>query len=138
MNIHIAILYRYYLDLILEGEKTTEARFSKVKSVPFGKVLKGDKILLKETGGPIRGEAKVNDVKYHSNLTPHKILDIVNTYKDQLRIKDDFFNLKLESKYLTLIFLHDVKKVEPYYIKKKDRRGWVILNRKDQQKLFDF
>ncbi len=136
MNNHIAILYRYYLELILKKEKTIEARFSNVKQPPFGKVFKGDRIFIKETGGPIRGEAEVNNVNYYSNLSHSKIFEIVNKYKDQLRIKDDFLNIKLESKYLTLIFLQNVKKVNPYNIKKKDRRAWVVL--KNHERIFDF
>lgn len=138
MKVHIAILYKYYLDLILEGKKTIEARFSKVKSPPFGKVSEGDKILLKETGGPIRGEAKVRRVEYFSNLTPQNILEIVSLYKNELMVKEDFLELKLKSRYLTLIFLEDIKKTKEYRIDKKDRRGWVVLSDNRQPQLFDF
>ncbi|MCL0058952.1 DUF4186 family protein [Dehalococcoidia bacterium] len=126
MKIHLAILYKDYLDLILEGKKTIEARFSKVKCPPYGRVSIGDKILLKETGGPIRGEATVSVVKYFDNLAPSRVVHIVNKYKEQLQIKDNFLNQKLDSNYLTLIFLKDVVEVSPYFINKRDRRGWIV------------
>lgn len=139
MKAHLAVLYKYYLDLILEGKKTIEARFLKIKCPPYEKVSKGDKIILKETGRPIRGEAIVKDVKYYNNLTPQKILEIVHIYQDELMIKDDYLNLKINSNYLTLIFLGNIKKVEmPLPIVKKDRRGWVVLSDDNQLSLFKF
>lgn len=139
MKIHLAILYKDYLDLILEGKKTIEARFSKVKCPPYGKVSIGDKILLKETGGLIRGEAIVVDVKYYSNLTPETIIKIINKYKDEVMIKDDFLNSKIGSKYLTLIFLSKVKKyTQEIPFIKKDRRAWIVLSDEQQPTLFDF
>lgn len=134
MKVHLAILYKDYLNLILEEKKTMEARFSKVKGIPFGKVNKGDKILLKETGGPVRGEAIVKDVKYFENLTQSKIIEIVNLYREELQIQDDFLQQKIDSKYLTLIFLENVIKVSPYHVNKKDRRGWVLWDSNNSSK----
>ena len=117
----------------MEGKKTIESRFSKVKCLPYGKISIGDKILLKETGGPIRGEAIVRKVAYYSNLTPEKISEIMAKYKEDLMIEEDFLNAKIESKYLTLIFLSNVKKYAreiPFV--KKDRRAWVVLQQEQQ------
>jgi ASC-1-like (ASCH) protein len=133
MKTHLAVLYKPYLDLILEGKKTIEARFSKVKIAPFRHVDTGDKILLKESGGPVRGEAVVKDVKYYEGLTPGKIEEIVHSFKDGLRIKKDFLQQKIHSKYATLIFLENVREVPPYYIRKKDRRGWVLWDQGNQK-----
>ena len=82
MKIHLAVLYKEYLDLILEGKKTIEARFSKVKAPPFRKVSKGDKILLKESGSPVRGEALVKDVKYFEGLTSERVQEIINSFNE--------------------------------------------------------
>ncbi len=138
MKTHLAILYKRYLDLILDGKKTIEARFSKVKSPPYGIVSKGDKILLKETGGPIKGEATAKEVKYYTDLTPEKIMKIIEEHKEGLMIKEDFLDTKINSKYLTLIFLSNVKKYIPEIpFVKKDRRAWVVLSH-GQQTLLSF
>jgi ASC-1-like (ASCH) protein len=123
---HLAVLYKEYLDLILEGKKTIESRFSKVKTAPFRTIDRGDRILLKESGGPVRGEATVKDVKYYDGLTPEKIEEIVSSFNDGLQIRESFLQQKIDSKYATLIFLENVSEVPPYYVKKTDRRGWIV------------
>jgi uncharacterized protein YqgQ len=71
-------------------------------------------------------------------LTPQNILEIVSLYKNELMVKEDFLESKLKSRYLTLIFLEDIKKTKEYRIDKKDRRGWVVLSDNRQPQLFDF
>lgn len=139
MRLHLAILYKDYLNLIMEGKKTIEARLSKVKCPPYESVSIGDKIFLKETGGPIKGEVIVRDVKYYSNLTPERLVEIINKYKKGLMINDNFLTAKIGSKYLTLIFLSEVKKyMKKIPFNKKDRRAWVLLSNEQQPILFDF
>lgn len=137
MTKHLAILNKKYLDLILEGKKTIEARFSKIKSPPYGKVEKDDEILFKEKVGKVRGEAKVKDVEYYSKLTPDKIYEIVDSYREGLRIDEEFLNSKIESNYLTLIFLSEIEEIRPYSINKRDPRAWVVMER-NLGPLFEF
>lgn len=44
---HIAILRQPYFNIVLNGEKTIESRWSMHKVTPYGKVNIGDEILLK-------------------------------------------------------------------------------------------
>ena len=39
---HLAILTPSWIELILDGSKTIESRFTKVRCLPFGKVRAGD------------------------------------------------------------------------------------------------
>ena len=48
MKYHLAILTPGWIDLILDGTKTIESRFTKVRCAPFGKVHEGDSVYLKE------------------------------------------------------------------------------------------
>ena len=60
---HLAIFNPPFLDLILEGRKTIEGRFSKVRCAPFGVVQEGNVVLMKESGGLVKGSfvvVKVN------------------------------------------------------------------------------
>ena len=128
MKFHLGIFYKEYLDLIIKKEKRIDARFSKNKTSPYKKVKSGDIIYLKETGGLIVGEAIVNHVRYFNELNKKKIKRIITKFNQGLKIKNDFMMSKLESKYLTLIFLGEITKYDdPIKIEKRDRRGWIPL-----------
>ena len=114
--------------MILSGEKTIESRFTKVKCLPFGRVARGDTLLLKQAAGPVRGEATVENVLYFENLSPREVTEVFVSHPGILAGKD-FVEEKKGSRYATLIFLKDVKSVKPYSVEKKDRRPWVILGR---------
>ncbi len=79
MRIHIAILKRPYLSLILTGQKRLECRLTKISCPPFGQIVGGERVLLKESGGPVRGQAEVKKVLFFEGLTPDKIDSI---YRD--------------------------------------------------------
>lgn len=66
---HIAILKQPFFNMMLNGEKTIESRWSMNKIAPYKKVSIEDEILLKLTGQPVTAIAKVKDVKYYK-LTP--------------------------------------------------------------------
>jgi hypothetical protein len=123
---HLAVLHRSPLDSILSGEKTIESRFTKVKCLPFARVSKGDRLLLKQASGPVRGEATVGNVLCFENLSPNDVVELFAKYPG-IRAGNDFVEMKRSSKYATLIFLKDVKSVKPYRVEKKDRRPWVVL-----------
>ena len=59
MKYHLAILTPGWIDLILDGSKTIESRFTKVRCAPFGKVHEGDSVYLKESGGLVKGMFRV-------------------------------------------------------------------------------
>ncbi|MFB6088631.1 MAG: ASCH domain-containing protein [Candidatus Aenigmatarchaeota archaeon] len=133
MKTHLAILYKKYLDLILSGKKTIESRFSKIRSVPYGKVESGDRIIFKESSGPVRGEASVEKVEYFDNVDIEGVKKIINKYGDDLQLEHDFSNEEeIDTNYITLIFLNNVENIEPYEIKKKDPRPWVVMDGKLQ------
>ena len=62
-RVHLAIFQQPFLDRILEGKKTIESRFSKVKCSPYGVVDIGDLVLMKKTGGLVLGEFIVSKVE---------------------------------------------------------------------------
>lgn len=61
-GIHLAVFVEPFLGYVLDGSKTVESRFSVNRCAPFGKVSKGDVILLKKAGGPVVGIARVQTV----------------------------------------------------------------------------
>ena len=68
MKYHLAILTPGWIDLILDGSKTIESRFTKVRCAPFGKVHEGDSVYLKESGGLVKGMFRVAQVETFENL----------------------------------------------------------------------
>ena len=135
---HLAILNQPYLDKILRGEKTIESRFTKNRVPPHGRVIAGDTILLKESSGPLLGLAVVSQAEYFGPLETGDVRRLINENKAGLAPEDDFYELKKESKYASLLHLTGVTPLEPLSLSKTDRRAWIVLDEADdvQQELF--
>lgn len=113
--------------MILDGSKTIESRFSMNKIAPYNKVNIGDEILLKETGKDVTASAIVKMVKYYE-LTPEIVEDIRIEYGKEIGIdKFEDWQTTLTKKYCTLIWLKDVKRIEPIKVPRSNGAGWLIL-----------
>ena len=108
-----------------------EGRFSREKNLPYGKIKKGDEIYLKESGGKILGKVNVDNVLFYDNLTAEIIGKLRKEYYRELCFRDEFWLKYGKSKYVSLIFLKNPQRfVSPIKYKKRDRRGWVIIDKK--------
>lgn len=124
---HLAIFKQPFYDMVLSGEKTIESRWSMNKIAPYNKVNIGDEILLKLTGQPATATAKVKDVKYYE-LTPEIAEDIRLKYGREIGIdKFENWDETRQKKYLTLIWLVDVKTIKPLEVPRSNGSGWIIL-----------
>jgi hypothetical protein len=132
INIHLGIFVEPYLQLIIEGKKTIESRFSVNRCPPFGRVSKGDILLLKRSGGPIVAICLINDFwTYHLDKTLWD--EIKEIHAKALCINDpEFWKQKKNSNYATLMRIKNVFIFNPIFFEKRDRRGWVILSRKEE------
>ncbi|MDD2445195.1 MAG: ASCH domain-containing protein [Clostridia bacterium] len=125
---HIAILKQPFFNMILNGEKTIESRWSFNKTAPYNKVEIGDIILLKETGKNVTATAIVKNVKYYQ-LTPEKVEKIKAKYGKQIGINNvEAWQLILCKKYCTLIWLYKVKKINPINVKRSYGTGWIVID----------
>lgn len=110
---HIAILRQPFFNMILSGEKTIESRWSLSRIAPFERVKAGDVIWLKETSKDITARAIVKKVKFY-NLTKNKADEIKKKYGKEIGTdKFEDWERYRNKKYLTLIWLKDVQKIEP-------------------------
>jgi predicted transcriptional regulator len=128
---HLAIFTPPFLDLILEGRKTIEGRFSKVRCAPFGVVEECDVVLMKESGGQVLGSFIVAKVESFECLTPEKLRELGNRYSEPLCADADpqYWQRRQASKYATLMHVVKPTRFErPFPFPKKDRRGWVVLS----------
>lgn len=127
---HLAIFIPPFLDLILEGRKTIEGRFSKVRCAPFGAVDEGDVVFMKESGGMVKGSFIVAKVESFENLSQEKLKELETRYSDSLCSNADpqYWQRRRASKYATLMHVAQPTRFErPFPFPKKDRRGWVVL-----------
>ena len=128
---HLAIFNPPFLNLILEGEKTVDGRFSKVRCAPFGVVQEGDVVLMKESGGLVKGSFIVAKLESFENLTQEKLKELETRYSKSLCANADpqYWQKRRASKYAILMRVAEPIRFErPFRFPKKDRRGWVVLN----------
>jgi len=135
MTVHLAVFRQPYLDLLLSGEKTADARLSKNRITPFERVERGDTVLLKLASGPVLGYATVDEVRFFSDLAPETIGELRSRYNSQLRFADDFWEQYCDAKYGTLILFRDVKRVQPVHVWSKGRSGWRVLDAEEEQQI---
>ena len=130
-NYHLVILKKPLLDAILSGRKQIESRFTKTRRPAFGRVFAGDTLFLKVSSGPVCGMATVAAVKNFENLTPGRILEIKQQYNHYIGGSDEIWQSKMDSKFGFLVWLKDVRAIEPVRIHKKDWSAWVVLSEKE-------
>ena len=122
---HIVILKKKYLNLILEGKKTIESRWAVHKTLPYGRVNIDDTLYLKETGGDVVASARVSDVKTFA-LDSDMVDYIIDTYGEDICINKENKE-RYNKKYCTLIWVSDVKSIEPFKVKKSYGSGWMLM-----------
>ena len=124
---HIAILRQPFFDMVLNGQKTIESRWSMHRVAPYNKINIGDEILLKETGKDVTAKAIVKDVKFYE-LTPLIAEKIRKEYNKQIGIDyfEDWYSTT-QKKYCTLIWLDKVNKIEPIKVPRSNGAGWIIF-----------
>ena len=129
-NYHLVILKRPYLEAILAGRKRIESRFMMTRRSHFGRVLRGDKLFLKESSGPVCGMATVASVKSFENLTPKQMAELKHQYNRDIGGSNEYWQAKAGCRFGFLVWLKDVRRISPVRIDKKDWRAWVLLTEK--------
>lgn len=126
--IHIAILLRPYLDLILRGEKTIELRLTITNRAPFQAIEPGERLYFKQSAGPFRATAVADHALFVDDLTPGRIQTIKRDYNHAICGEGEFWRLKREAKYATLIWLRDVEQIH-FGPRMNPQRGiaWLAL-----------
>ena len=127
---HLAIFKGEGGELILNGKKTIESRFSKRKDPPFGAISSGDLVYIKPSGKDIIGQFKVKKVIFYDGLDKEEIKEIKLKYGGNIVVEEEYWEKRSASRYGTLIFIAQSSRfiTSPVKIPKKDLRGWVVLN----------
>jgi len=136
MKYHLAILTPGWSERILDGSKTIESRFTKVRCAPFGKVHEDDVVYLKESGGLVKGMFTVAKVETFENLTDAQICDLFyKEYREQI-FSDLSASMQrppekwLTAKHATLIHVSNpIAFDDPFSYRQKGRSAWLVLDR---------
>lgn len=127
----MAIFLPPFLDLILEGKKTIESRFSKIRCAPYGRVQVGEVVLMKRSGGLVEGEFTVAQVESFCDITEEFLRTLADRYRKALCADADahFWEVRSGSKYVTLLSIASpIRYPRPFPYPKRDRRGWVVCD----------
>jgi len=131
---HLAIFKQPYLNLILKGKKTIESRFSMDKRPPYGMVRSGDKVIMKESGGLVKGEFTVGKVEYVELKLDGYGMRKCKSFANEIcsDVDSDFWVKREKKKFATLIEINSPKKYDPprQCVEKpnKSMAAWFILN----------
>ncbi len=127
-GVHLAVFVGPYLEAIFEGRKTVESRFGVHRIAPFERVHAGDVILLKKSGGPVVGIAMAGEAT-HYELDAEKLEEIRERFASKICAEDDeFWTVRAEKRFATLIEIDEVSKINTIKIDKRDRRGWITYS----------
>jgi len=128
MAVHVAILKRRFIRAILTGRKTVECRLSRRTAPPFGRVETGDRLFLKQSGGPFVATAVAGEVSTFRDLQPRKVDELKTRFEPNVCGGPDYWHAKRTSRFATFIHLRQVEpcQIGPAY-KKSPYRGWFVL-----------
>jgi hypothetical protein len=131
-GLHLAVFVEPFLGYVLDGSKTVESRFSINRTPPYGKVCQGDTILLKRSGGPVVGLARVQTV-WSYDLNEESLRFIRERFARALCAQDPgFWKQKASAAFATLMAIHQVLAFGDIPWAKRDRRGWVVVQEPPQ------
>lgn len=124
---HLAIMKKGYIEKILSGEKKIESRFSINRVAPYGKIAAGDKVYMQEVGKEVTAVFEVKDVLFFENLSEEQVEGIRTRYGKDICAEDDFWQLKKNARFATLIYVKEPRKITPFKVYKNDRSAFKTV-----------
>ena len=131
-GIHLAVMREPFLSYLVAGLKTVESRFSVNRVDPFDRIKSGDLVLLK--AGAVVGAFIVDDVDCRL-LPPGGISAVRQEFGSEIMADDDFWALKQDARFATLLTVGEIFDFSPFEVSKRDMRGWVVLRAADRELL---
>ncbi len=127
-ELHLGVFTEPYLTYMLDGKKKIESRFSKKKCLPWNSIHPSSIVFVKKSGGDVVAYFKIKEV-YFFDLTNYPIENIKRDFSRELFVDDDFWELKKDSKYATLIFIKEIVKIKPFKVTKKGMNTWLKIKK---------
>jgi hypothetical protein len=130
-SLHLAILREPYLQFILEGKKTIESRFAKRACAPYQRISDGDVVILKRAGGDISGICLVERVWFY-RMDDKSLSFIESKFGTRIcPVNGQFWVDRQQAAVATLMLVTNVTPIDSFTIPKRDRRGWVVLQKSE-------
>lgn len=113
---HLAVLKKRYLEALLTGDKTIEARLSKHRVAPYRAVAPGDAVYLKQSAGPVRAVASVLRVRFFDDLHPATVRALCAEFNGRILGTADYWKTKADARYASLLWLSPPRPLRPLEI----------------------
>jgi ASC-1-like (ASCH) protein len=128
LKTHLAICTEPFLSLILSGEKKVESRFSRNRIAPYGKVSKGDVVILKHSGGEVAGSCVVQKAIFVEIKNKKIFADLKKQYSRSICADADphFWSQRTSARYASFIWLGKITQ-KKIIVHSSGRSGWRIL-----------
>ena len=129
MAIHICILKRNYVEAVLAGTKTTEARLTRTAMPPFGRIAVGERLFLKASGGPFMATALARSVHAEPDVTPERFDQLRRRFQPSVGGLDVFWDQRrATTRFATFVGLSDVTPLStgPAY-RVANMKAWYVL-----------
>ncbi len=126
---HVAILQPRYLDLIVAGRKSIEARLTRTLRAPIGAVRSGDWIHLKACGGPIAATMRVARVLELRELNPTAVAALRGEFNDRILAPYNWWRERSGSRFGVLLWLKLPRKpiAPPSQVPRQYGGAWLTL-----------
>lgn len=124
-------LRRDYVQLMFDGDKTLDIKFSNRRVPPFNTLNKGDHMYIKESSGPVVGRCTITDFKYFDFQQGGDMLALLMEHGEKIGIESEEEAIRLFEKrsgyrYMTLFQLDEpIALPHPIRVEKHDMRVWV-------------
>lgn len=128
-TVHLAVFVEPWLSWLLEGTKTIESRFSVRRTIPYERVTPGDVMLLKASSGPVVGIAEIAKTWFF-DFERDARAGMQRKHGAAIGADADFWASVEHARYASLLEIRHVRTLRPIPCPKKDRRGWVVLERR--------
>lgn len=128
------------LDLLLSGKKTMIVRGATGRKMPYGRVNRDDILYFinNNSEGFILAKARVKSVFNSDKLTEEESVRLVENHQDELQLSKKQQDRWAGKRYLVLIEVIGVKKVEPFGIDKSNYGNmddWLPVEQIERVKL---
>ena len=110
------------LDSIISGKKTMIIRGAAGRKLPYGRVNVQDILYFVENDGSglVRAKAKTVSVVNSEKMTKDASVAFVKEHQDHLHLTTTQYDRWAGKRYIVLIEISEVIKLEPFYIDKSD------------------
>ena len=108
------------LDLLFSGKKSMIIRGATGRKMPYGRVNQGDTLYFinNNSEGVIQARAKVERVLNSDKMTEEESARLIDRHQNMLQLSKKQYDRWAGKRYLVLIEVKEVEKVEPFRIDK--------------------